>query len=385
MEDNKELNLDVLKNSLSEDLFGLLDGNTTEIDSIEDLEKETETQSSGEEDQAEKSEIGGIEIIKEDSSEEESDKTPSSPEPSTDILLKTFGQNLSEKGLLSFNEEDFNKAEDKENYLYSAYENAVKAGIEEGVKSFKSELPEEIEKLVELHKAGVPLHKVLESDARISAFEEIKVADIEDDISLQKDILTELLTIQGFTKEKINAKLQRFEDLGSMKEEALEGLDVLISLEKAEKQQIIKAEKEKHQQLENKRIEELKKIEDTINTSEEIIPGFKLSPEDKKTLITGITKAAGVDKQGRPINALAKARIDDPKMDLKVAYFTLVLKGDISKLEKKAATKVTKSLKEIVSTREPLLSGNQGNNDSKTAAIDKSVIKNALKFLKRTS
>lgn len=406
-DNNKGLNISALKNGLIEDDFEMFGSSTMEIDSVADLEKapvipakdDKTGKDKPEEDQL-PNPAGEIEEIEGEVplNEEPAPATPTAQTPSTPAtptansdkttdLLKVFADNLAEKGLIKFSEEDFTKAEDKEAFIYSKYEESKKAEIEEGIAAYKNSLPKEIEELVKLHESGVPLYRILESDSRIDTLEAIKPADIESDVALQKEILTELYTAQGFSKERVDAKLKRSEDLGTLKDEAAEGFDILLAKEKAEKQKMIAAEQAKRTESENKRNEELKNIEATINASDEIIPGFKLSPEDKKTLINGITKVASVDKNGRQMNALAKARIDDPKMDLKVAYFTLILKGDLSKLENKAATKVTRSLKDVVNSQEPLTGASQGgaNTPGKTSAVNRDVIKSSLKYLRKTS
>ncbi len=399
MADNKSLNLSVLKSSLLDtDDFGLLENTTKEIDSIESLDAvPAKDDTNPDKDNKDLPEIT-------DNIEEIEDELPTStPNPKETTvtgkgdksantskqadLLKVFGSNLADKGLLKFDEAEFDKAEDKDAYFTLKAEEAVKDGVEEGIRTYKSELPEEIDKLVELHKSGVPIYRILESDARIASLEGIKPADIESDVALQKDILTELLTVQGFSKEKIDLKLKRAEDLGTLKDDSVEGFDVLLNIEKTERQNMIKEEQAKKVRADQERVDSLKKIEDSITTSDEIIPGFKLTPEDKKILINGITKSAGTDpKTGRQINALSKARLDDPKMDLKVAYFTLILKGDLSKLENKAASKVTRSLKSVVDSNEPITGSSQAAGDQQRATgINKDVAKSALKYLRRQS
>ncbi len=378
------LNMNVLKGTLLDDDFGLMGGSPKEIDSLASLEALDNTPE--DKDEPEVPETPETPESLEDTQEPVIPQNTSSNTKKEDELLKVFGANLSTAGLMEFNEAEFDKAEDKDKYFEEKAIAGFEKRAEEKFNEKYSELPPEIDRLIEFHKKGVPLTAILEADARVSSLEDIKATDVETDVNLQKDILKELFNSQGLSKERSEAKIKRYEDLGTLKDEASEGLETLVKLEKTERDNLIKTKQDQKLRADQERSDSLKAIETTINSSEEIIPGFKLTPEDKKILINGITKIAGTDKNGRQINALAKARIEDPKMDLKVAYFTLILKGDLSKLEKKATTAATRSLKSVVSSQEPLNSSGQfaGNHDNKNTAIDREVVRNSLKFLKRT-
>ena len=398
--DNKALNISALKGSLLDDDFGLLDGRKHEIDSIDSLSgMGTPPAQTPPATSTIPATVAPTNTIDEDDLVDDIEELEDTEVPEPDAvapvtptadkasdLIKAFSENLAEKGLIKFDAAEYDKSEDKDAFLESKIQETITGAVEEGVKAKEAEWPEEVAKLVELSKSGVPLHQLLEADARISSLENIETKDIEENIDLQKDILRELYATQGFSKERVESKLKRAEDLGTLKDDAADGFDVLLAGEKKAKQEMIKTEQAKSAKAEQDRIERIKGIEDSIRSADEIIPGFKLSEEDKKTLINGITKASATDKQGKPINALAKARLDDPKMDLKVAYFTLVLKGDLSKLQTKAATKTTRSLKSVIDSHDPIQGSTQSAGSAGNAAskVNKDVLRNSLKALRRT-
>lgn len=393
-----KLDLNVLKGALGADDFGLMgERDNGEIDSIADLDVPATpvTPAADADKDKHKDDISGIQEFEEDvptddanendnnqSAEDKSKADTKVPVVKADAL-KLFGENLGTKGLLDFNPEEFDKAEDKEAFLYAKTEETINKRAEEKFQDKYSDLPPEIDRLIELHKEGVPLSKVLEADDRIDTLEGIKPADIESNVDLQKDILRELLGSQGFAADKIEAKIKRYEDLASLKDEALEGFDSLLGQEKKQRELMIQAEKAKKIEATNKAADRVKAIEADINKRDEIIPGFKISPEEKKALIEGITKVVGKDKQGRPINGLAKARMDDPDMDLKTAYFTLILKGDLGKLKQKAATTTTRSIKSLLDSTDTLGTGQAGI-QSTSNKPDLEVIKRSMAALKRT-
>lgn len=405
---DKGLTLNVLKGALGADDFGILgtsDGG--EIESMADLETAvtppnatTTTNTTAKETDTE---IGGIEEIEGDLPVDDTEDTTNTQKPSVSSannpadnpadnpankaakpdLLKIFGENLSEKGVLAFDPVEFDKAEDKEAFLYKGVEDTINKKAEDKFNEKYSELPPEIDRLIELHKEGVPLHKVLEADERVATLEGIKTEEIESTPDLQKEIIRELLGSQGISSDKIEAKIKRFEDLGILKDEAIDGFDSLLANEKKQRAEMIKAEKAKEDQAVTDRQNRLKEIETNINSKEEILPGFKLTPEDKKTLVEGITKIVGKDKQGRPINGLAKARLEDPDMDLKVAYFTLVMKGDLNKLKKAETTKATRSLKSVLDSQEPITGASQRAEGGLAGKPDLDIIKRSLSALRR--
>lgn len=388
--ERKGLNTDVLKNGLTHGDFGREIDNIDSIDQLEDVVTPIETP------QVEET-LTGVNFIEDEPVETsiltDQNITPETPQEtvipeqnSTKDLLKIFGSNLNDLGLIKFSEEEFDKAEDKDEFFKDQISKSIQEGIKSGIELEKSEWPERIAEMIELEKKGVPAYKILEADRNIASLEEIKPQDIESSIDLQKNILKELYNLQEFPQDKIEAKIKRAEDLGTLKDDSIEGFDILLNFEKKEKENMIKAEQAKYQETENNRKAKLKEIENTIMTSTEIIPGFPLTDEDKKTMVNGITKIIGKDKNGRPINALTKARMDDPSLELKQAYFSLVLKGKLPSPQKSTETKVTRSLSAAVKSTDPLSQGIQVKPNDVNRPDTKeqiSIMRNSLRALQR--
>lgn len=346
-----------------------------EIDSIEDLDKAIKKAKNKSEDTEEE--------VEEEAKTTKSElpKAPNTKTAKNTNALKVFTENLAEQGIVDFNEEEFNKSEDKDTYLQTKVAERIAKGAEELYNEKIGELPEEIETLVDLYKKGVPLHTILEADKKVAQFEEITPEVLSENEDLQKSLLKELLETQGISKEKIQAKIKRYEDLGTLKDEAEEALDALKTYEKANKEQEILEAQNAAKDREERFKERVKKIENDINSKTEIL-GQTLTKEQKKTLIDGILKPVGKDKEGRAYNAIRKAAMEDPEYDLKVAYFTLILKGDLSKLSKKAETKAVKKLTSVID-EDNLEGGTTGDTETTPKGFDMDVMKNALNYLKR--
>lgn len=305
----------------------------------------------------------------------EEPKTPTKEDP-----LKVFSQNLAEAGTIDFNEEEYTAAEDKDSYLNTKVAEKIASGVETFKQEFLAELPAEINDLIELHKKGVPLHKVLEADARIAEYEEIKPETLKDSASLQKDVIRDLLTTQGWSRDKVESKINKFEDMGVLEEEASDALDMLKNIEKENKEYLIKQEIENKKQRELDSQARIKQLEETIKNKKELM-GYTLSDKEKKTLSDALLKPIGKLPDGRAYNAIQKAKMDDPDAMLKEAYFWTVLKGDLSKVEKKTETKVVKKLSNIIKDDEAMAYGNNSRIEPVKSTTDMETMKKALEYL----
>lgn len=80
-------------------------------------------------------------------------------------------------------------------------------------------------------------------------------------------------------------------------------------------------------------------------TADEIIPGIKLTKEEKQKLYEGYIKF-----DAKRETQLTKALKADPLANLKIAQFFLLLNGDVSNIKTKLKTEVTKEVKKTVNT-----------------------------------
>jgi DNA-binding transcriptional MerR regulator len=163
--------------------------------------------------------------------------------------------------------------------------------------------------------------------------------DIENE-QFQKYLLEDLLTEQGFSPEKIQSKIDKYEEAGLLKEEAETAKEKLVELQKKKREDLLKTQK-----LEND-----KKISDAKTRTENIknkilgakeIAGFPLTQGEQNNLVDYMMKPV---KEGK-----TQLQLDyDDEAQLKMAYF-LMKKFDFSTVQKKATTKATIKLKEAVS------------------------------------
>lgn len=166
--------------------------------------------------------------------------------------------------------------------------------------------------------------------------------NIEDE-SNQKAVVRELLKRSGYSDEKINRRIERFEDADMLEEEAEDALDRLKEihqkeLEDAEQRQIA-YQKEQEQQAQEFFTSVSKGIDKLTN-----IRGISVPKDDRKALYDYIfkTDATGQSQYQKDFNKnLTKNLIES-------AYFTM--KGDalITEAQKTGETSATKKLKSIL-------------------------------------
>lgn len=299
------------------------------IQEVDELPERTEEPQTTDEPEESNTEEDTAEQVSETT---EASETEESVEEEGDNPLRVFAEMQRDQGLIDFNDEEF---EDSEDWLL----NKVQDTIDSKVTEYKENMPEEIKYLLDNYEAGVNIYDLINASASEQSYATIAEESLEDNLSLQKMLVRDLLVKSGWSEERITRKLNRYEDSGVLKEEAEEALASLKEIQKAEKANLIKQQKEEQKQRIQAHEQWLGDLKDHIGKKEEILPGFKLSPKDKDNLYKGITK---LDKNGK--NEIMRMREKDPEFDLKIAYLATVLKWDFSAFERQSTTKSTRKL-----------------------------------------
>lgn len=363
-EESDGLDLDVLGGgSVSEfaDSFSLDEPiEVKSIESIEDifkLDKEDDEEEETPEEVAEPVEV------------EEEHKAPKveAVEEETKNPYKVFAEILEEEGIVDLTDEFDGTGEG----LVGLVESKIKKSVE----SYKESLHPKIKEIIESYEDGVPLGTYLELEANIEDYEAISEDDIKDNVSLQKDLVRESLSIKGYTKEQIDKRIARFIEGNVLDDEAIDAKGEILTHLTAEKE--AKRKEEKQKQLDS--IENHKKyisnLRETIEKTDEIIPGLKITKAQKEKLFDGITK---LDRSNE--SELMKNIKSDPSFNLKVAYMALIAKWDMSGVEAKAGTKAAKKFRETMESDDPFKTGGSGRSASgEGKKVDFDVLKQVLK------
>ena len=269
-------------------------------------------------------------------SEASEDSEASEEETEESTALRIFAEMQRDKGLIDYKDDEF---EDDEEWLL----NKVSETVDSKVGEYKDSMPSEIRYLLENYEEGVPLNNLLNMQSQEQVYESITPEALEKSEALQKNVVRDLLLKSGWSEERVQKKLQRYEDAGVLHEEAEEALSSLVDIQKQQKEQYVLQQKQEQQQRIQAHEQWLTDLKDHIGKKEEILPGFKLSPKDKDNLYKGITK---LDKSGK--NEIMRLREKDPEFDLKIAYLATVLKWDFSAFERQSTTKSTRKLADAI-------------------------------------
>lgn len=325
---------------------GLGFGNALEVDSIEDIGAQLDDinkhrtpnkPEDGEEEKPKKDKTPKSEDEEEPEADEERvDDKDKKPEDGEQSPLKIFAEFLGEKDIIDFDPETF---EDNEEYLVSKIDERIKKGIEEYKESFSPEAKE----ILDAIESGIPASTILQHNSAIETYESLTDEEIETNESLQKSLIRNLYTMNGYNKEVIEKKIKRLDDAGLLADEAKDAKLELVEAVKAQKEEL----KEQQKADEQDRIQKFEDwktgIKKTLDSKDEIIPGFKMTPAQKKLVQEGMTK---FDRDGK--NELQRRMAKDPEFNIKVAYMALALNWDFSKFDKQAMTKATSALRDSI-------------------------------------
>ena len=146
------------------------------IQEVDELpERETEVEETPDEPKGEDT--------KEDTEEQVSETPEASETESTEEEelnpIRVFAELQRDQGLIDFNDDDF---EDSEDWLLSK----VQDTINDKVKEYKENMPEEIKYLLENYEAGVNMYDLLNIGATSQSYEKISEDSLKDNLGLQK-------------------------------------------------------------------------------------------------------------------------------------------------------------------------------------------------------
>ena len=307
---------------------------------IQEVDELPETEVKEEKSEEEKPDEPQAENTEENTEEQVSETTEASDteeESEEDTsAFRAFAEIQRDSGLIDFKDDEFEASED---WLLDK----VKETVDSKVDEYKENMPPEIKYLLDNYEAGVNMYDLINMSANEKSYDNINTESLKENTSLQKILVKDLLSKSGWSDERITRKLERYEDTGVLYEEAEDALASLRDIQKHEKENLIKTQKQEQKQRIEAHEKWLGDLKDHIGKKEEILPGFNLSPKDKDNLYKGITK---LDKNGK--NEIMRMREKDPEFDLKIAYLATVLKWDFSAFERQSTTKSTRKLADAI-------------------------------------
>lgn len=237
-------------------------------------------------------------IIKEDT-ESNSNENSSSP-------LVPYAKYLKEEGILpNFDIEKFDGS-------INGLREGMFTEINQGVDAYKNSLPDVVKHLINNYEAGVPLEKLLQIDSERAKYTSYSEDDLGNE-DTQKELVRDYLTkTTKYSPERIDRDIQRLVDLQELETEAKSILPELVAIQNEVEQQELAYVQQKKVEAEQNRLQELETLQKTLESTDEIIPGNKMSNLIRQKIFRNLTTPVGYTEQGQPLNKLGAYRQKEP-------------------------------------------------------------------------
>jgi hypothetical protein len=313
-----------------------------EDESLIDLEDTKQTEEESEED-----EDGNNEDTLEDEPSSDTEQSPQKSKSKTSSPLTPYAKLLVDEGVLpNLDVEKFDGTADS---LKEAMVNEIMGAVD----LYKESLPSRVKDLINNYEEGIPLEKLLELDRIETEVSNITEEKLEEDIPLQKKLVSDYLKrTTKFSETKISKLVDGYEDSGDLEDEAKSSYAELKTLAETEKANELKNITQQKKDAETQRKQDLIALQEKVKTTSEIIPGIKFNDKVKQNVLSSMTTPVGYDQAGRPVNKIVAARMDNPvEFEIKLHYLFEITKGftDFSKLADKGKKDASKAFESAVS------------------------------------
>ena len=287
--------------------------------------------------------------------------TPTNENETSEDPIHGIAQWSHEIGIIDFDEEDYNKVEDKEEYFKEQFNKKAKELGTEG-------LPDQIKELVKHYEEGVPLDELINVKSNIQRLENITDDVLNRDEDLQEYLLTEHLRSQDFDEDEIREKIELYKDKLLLDSEAKIALKKLLKNQVNYETSLIENSRKELEYKQKEYQTNLNNLKQTISDAESFIPGLAIKKENKEKFFNAMTKR---DRTG--MTELEK-KMQSKEMQLAVAQFVLELDGKLDGvIERKAASTAALKIKNTI------------NSDSKPnkSTLDITAAREALRSIKK--
>jgi hypothetical protein len=233
---------------------------------------------------------------------------------------------------------------------------------EEIKKNEYSDLTEDQKQYLEAIRTGIPVEEFKQVKSFEQQLEQITDEALKESEDLRKAIIIQDYMNQGIDQVKATKLAQRSIDLNEDLADSLEALASVKTFTKKAFDQRIQDQKQAQLNAVKKEQDELKKIKTTVDDLKEIIPGIKINEKVKNDIFNQMTKTVGQSKDGKPLNALTKARMEDPiNFTIKMHYLFNLTNGfkNFDKVVKTSKSQAVKELDDFIKGNTFIPSGAQ--------------------------
>lgn len=311
---------------------------------LDDLELDFDFDNDTSDEEVTPTDIDEVETKQEEEQEEEVIEEPveeeaeETEEPEEEPELRLIDDIIRRTGL-EFDEEELRGIDDTEDGIAELAERIAAKRAEQQLSDYLEKHPMTRQLLEFEAMGGDPeqFKKVFFPEVDYSKFE-IQ----EEDVDVQKRIISDSLRMKGFSNERITRNLELYEDNGMLLEEAKDALGELSQIQEGQKQQLLEQQEQNYQQMQQQAQEMWNTISETIQKSD-ALNNIPLPKKDKSKFIDFITPDAktGYSKRDEIANNLTLE--DQLTLDL-ILYHGLDSFSNI--IDNRTKTSEVRSIKE---------------------------------------
>jgi len=200
---------------------------------------------------------------------------------------------------------------------------------------------EEVKAMDEYVRNGGELSKYFDSVHKGVQVDNFDIDNVKD----QKEVVKENLKLKGYTEERITRALERYEDAGTLKEEAEDALDLVIEYKNKISERLLEEQRNEQAAIRERQQKYLEDVENEIEGLSDI-RGIAISKAEKKQLMDYMFKPTS-NGRSQYQNDYEKSQ----KNLIESAYFTM--KGDklVQKVTKKANSEAAQKLRDKLASK----------------------------------
>lgn len=187
------------------------------------------------------------------------------------------------------------------------------------------------------------------------------------DSSNQTLVLREFFKEQGISSDKIESRIQRYDDTGILEDEAREAYEILKKTRKEKSEQLLTNQQKQREEALKQQQDFYNNVASTIDKMQNVM-GIPMTSAEKKQLTDYIFKPLSDGK-----TAYQKEYESSVDNLVESAFFTMKKKALINKMNKKASSEAARALKEKLQGKTK-----RGNNTDRTYDLEENSGKSIL-------
>jgi len=257
-------------------------------------------------------------------------------------VYQTLAQVLKEEGF--FQEEGSIDSIKNVEDLATAFREEIK-------KNEFSDLNDAQRRALEGFRNGIPEAEVIKHEKNLQQFNSITNDVLEGNVELQKAIYVTDLINKGISEKRAETMFNIALDSGELLDESKVSLNTLKESENLKYQARIDAQKAEQARIAKAREEDQKAIKKSIFDVDKFMGDIKITQNLKEKVHNSMTEIVSHTEDGVPLNALMKARQEDPlDFETKLYYLFELTDGftNLKRFSKQADSKAAKKLESLI-------------------------------------